>query len=121
MLAATTLVAQIAAESRARVTIVSMDEAKGMLFAGTPDARLFWMDEQGQFATRGEAPDWLPSYPGYEGGRKRPRRQMAGDERQPDAPPLRVLTYSETIPPSSWRSTRPPPSARQRSSISPPN
>ena len=61
-LLATTFASQVAATPNNRVYVVSLDEAKGALFSGTPLARLFWMNEEGQFATRGEAPAWLKDY-----------------------------------------------------------
>ncbi len=58
-LLATTLAAQVAAQSGARVFVIADSAAHAGLFAGTSGARLFWMDAGGQFATRGEAPEWL--------------------------------------------------------------
>src|SRR4051812_28067990 len=95
VLTATTLVSQIATENRSRITVVALDETKGMLFAGTPDARLFWMDEQGQFTTRGEVPDWLGAYPGQKSAETARGARWLAVNAKPDAPPLRVLNYSE--------------------------
>jgi len=95
LLTATTLVAQIATENRSRITVVALDETKGMLFAGTPDARLFWMDEQGQFTTRSEIPDWLGAYPGQKSAETARGARWLALNAKPDAPPLRVLNYSE--------------------------
>ncbi len=98
LLAATTLVAQVAAENHTRVTIVSMDEGKGMLFAGSQDVRLFYMDDQGRFTTRGEVPDWMPSYPGMTAAENARDAKWLALNARSDAPPLRVLNYSESNP-----------------------
>ena len=62
-LLATTLTAQVAAEQRdMRAFVIGMDATHSALFAGTPDARQFWMDRRGQFTTLGEPPKWLVEY-----------------------------------------------------------
>ena len=69
-LQATTLTAQVAAASGTRTYVIGVDRNDGALFAGTPEARQFWMDEQGRFQTRGE-PAWLEEYNG-----RRPLEQL---------------------------------------------
>src|SRR3954469_13884153 len=55
-LLATTLAAQAAGDAGARITVVGLDRAPSAIFAGSADARLFWLDEEAQFATNGETP-----------------------------------------------------------------
>jgi hypothetical protein len=97
-LLATTLAAQVASESRTRVFVVSMNAAHAGLFAGTPDARLFWMDEQGRFATAGETRDWMSQF-----NLERPPEAASGARwmaqgAKPEAPPLRTLPLDVTRP-----------------------
>ena len=97
-LRATTLAAQVAGESRTRVFAVAMNAAHAGLFAGTPDARVFWMDSLGRFATRGEPRDWISDF----NTQKPP--EAAHDNRwmavgaRPDAPPLRTLAFDPSRP-----------------------
>src|SRR5579872_4446666 len=55
-LLATTFASQVAESLNSRVFVVSHEETKGALFAGTPLARLFWMGDDGRVATRGDSP-----------------------------------------------------------------
>ena len=97
-LLATTLAAQVAAEPRNRVFVVSMNAAHSELMAGTPEARTFWMDSAGQFATGGEPRGWISEF-----NSQRPlddahdARWMALGARE-DAPPLRTLAYDPAYP-----------------------
>ncbi|MCX6628187.1 MAG: alkaline phosphatase family protein, partial [Candidatus Solibacter sp.] len=61
-LLATTLTAQVAADPRTRTFVIGMDGAQSSLFAGTPEARQFWMDPRGQFTTLRDPPDWLGEF-----------------------------------------------------------
>ena len=94
-LLATTLAAQVTSDPRSRMTVsvVSLDPLHGELFAGGSDARQYWMDDAGQFATLGDPPDWLTAF--------NSQRSLAGlhDAKwtalngRSDSPPLRTLTY----------------------------
>ena len=97
-LLATTLAAQVAAASNTRVYVVSLDSAKGDLLAGTPLARRFWMDGQGQFATGDDTPPWLADY-----NRAHSLQDLYGAEwlavnAKPGAPSLRTLKYDPARP-----------------------
>jgi hypothetical protein len=97
-LLATTLTAQIAAARDTRAYVISLDALDGALFAGTPAAQLFWMDEQGRFAARGTAPAWLPDY-----NRLKPLENLhnaawLATGAAPGTPPLRTLTFDPTRP-----------------------
>jgi hypothetical protein len=95
---ANTLVSQVAAAPRTRVFVAGMDAANARLFAGTPAARVFWMDEEGRFTARGQSPDWLVAY-----NRQKPlenlhdAKWMVVDARA-GAPPLRTLAFNPARP-----------------------
>jgi hypothetical protein len=97
-LQATTLAAQFAAESGARVYSVAMEAGDAALFAGTNAARVFSMRGAGYFDTQGSAPEWLDAF-----NRARPveavhnARWMALGARA-DGPPLRTLIWDEKAP-----------------------
>jgi hypothetical protein len=96
-LLATTLAAQVAADPNARVTVVGFDRAPAAIFAGSPDARLFWFDEEGLLATNGDSPDWLAPFNAQHVVAARNSRWVALGARA-DAPPLRTLKYDEARP-----------------------
>lgn len=97
-LLATTLAAQIAAEPRTRVFTAALDRDQAALFAGTPNARLFRMDDGGQFTADGGMPDWLAEY-----NRATPVENLRNAEwmalgARPGAPPLRTLKFDAAKP-----------------------
>jgi hypothetical protein len=98
MLLATTLFSQIAREQSSRVSIVSLNGAHARLFAGTGEANLYWMDDQGAFQTNGGAPDWIRPF------NERHLPEAHRNERwiipgvKADAPPLRTLAYDPAHP-----------------------
>ena len=102
-LLATTLASEIASGTRARVYVAGMEAAQaGMFAAGAPDARIFWMDDSGQFATRGESPDWLENFnlrkqapPNLH---DRPWLIMGGRGAPDTLPPLRTLNFDAAQP-----------------------
>jgi hypothetical protein len=97
-LLATTLCAQVAAEPRTRVSVIALDSAQGRLFAGTPEAHIYWMDPHGQFVARGDAPEWLPPFVSLMPVENaHDARWMAAGARQ-GTPPLRTLTYDPAHP-----------------------
>ena len=98
MLLATTLAAQVAADQRARVSVIALDSAHARLFAGTSDADVYWMGDDGQFAMRGEAPDWLAAFNEQRSAVKLHDRKWMAVGAAPDAPALRTLTFDEKHP-----------------------
>jgi len=96
-LLATTLAAQLTAAGT-RVFVISDSAAHAGLFAGTPDARLFSMDAGGEFATRGEAPEWLAAYNNGNSPEALHNAKWLAAGAKPDAPALRVLTYDQNHP-----------------------
>jgi hypothetical protein len=91
-LLATTFLSQITADPAVRLTVIGLDRAPAAIFAGAPDARLFWLDDSGQFATNGESPDWLANFNSFRTAASRNWKWTALGAK-PDAPPLRTLTY----------------------------
>ena len=94
-LLATTLAAQVAAaDLRARVSVVSLDALQGALFAGTSDARQFWMDDAGQFATTlSDPPDWLTAFNSQRSLASFHDAKWWALNARTGAPPLRTLTF----------------------------
>ena len=87
---------------RNRIFCLGLDEGPTSLLAGHSRGQVFWMDSQGRFNTRGNAPEWLAEY-----NRAHPieefhgKRWMAvGAERAGTElpPPLRTLTYDPKRP-----------------------
>src|SRR5580704_8532944 len=97
-LLATTLAAQVAAKSGTRVFVVADSAAHAGLFAGTPGARLFWMDAGGEFATRGDAPEWLAAYNSRNSPETLHNAKWLAVGAKADTPPLRVLSYDQNHP-----------------------
>ena len=97
-LLATTLAAQVAGAPRTRVYAISMDRAQAALFAGTPDARLFWMDDGGQIAGGPEAPDWLAEYNRLAPVESAHNADWMALGARAGAPPLRTLRFDPAKP-----------------------
>ncbi|SPF53644.1 hypothetical protein SBA4_5770005 [Candidatus Sulfopaludibacter sp. SbA4] len=97
-LLATTLAAQVDALPGARVTVVSLNDAHGALFAGTPDARLFWIDDNGQFSTLPDPPDWLAAFNAARNPDSLHDARWLALGARPDAPALRTLNFSPERP-----------------------
>ena len=97
-LLATTLCAQVAGEGHARVSVISLDGAHARLFAGTPEADVYWVDAHGQFAAGGDPPEWLAPFNGLPPAENAHGAQwMAAGARQ-GAPPLRTLPFDAAHP-----------------------
>ena len=97
-LLATTLTAQILDQTGTSVTVVALDETHAALFAGSPDARIYWMDVEGQMATRGEVPGWLAGYNSQNLVERFHGISWVALGAKKDAPPLRTLTWSKDRP-----------------------
>jgi len=96
-LLATTFAAQVAAE-RGRVAVVSLDRSHAGIFAGSGDASLYWLDDEGRFATNNETPEWLTSFNGQRGAETARNGKWMALGVRPDAPPLRTFTYDGAHP-----------------------
>jgi Type I phosphodiesterase / nucleotide pyrophosphatase len=97
-LLATTLTAQVAAEPGTRTFVIGMDATQSSLFAGTPDARQFWMDPRGQFTTLGDSPDWLDEFNSLNPLDNAHNAPWMAIGARSGAPPMRTLTYKAEHP-----------------------
>lgn len=107
MLEATTLADEVAGAAprdqsprapRNRVFCLGLNEGPASLLAGRSRGQVFWMDSQGQFNTRGNAPEWLAEHNG-----ERPLDQLHDKKwtavgAGAGLPPLRTLTYDPKRP-----------------------
>ena len=96
-LLATTLAAQAAAAG-IHVAVVAMTRAQAAMFAGTHDARLFYLDEHAQFTCSGVQPDWLDEHNRAKGSESARDAKWMALNAAPDAPPLRTLHYHANHP-----------------------
>ena len=96
-LQATTLAAQIAAQPRTRVFTVALDRNHAALFAGTSEARLFWMDDSGQFATD-DPPAWLAQYNQMTPVDNAHNAEWMALGARAETPPLRTLRFDPKKP-----------------------
>ncbi len=97
-LLATTLAAEAARDKTSKVFVISLDEAQARLFAGTRQARAFWMNQRGEFVTSADWPAWLSDYnrvKPVENLHDAPWRAIAA---RPGAPPLRTLWFDKEKP-----------------------
>jgi hypothetical protein len=92
-LRATTLAAQATSDAGMRVSIVAMTRAHGALFAGTPGARLYFLDDQGRVGTSDQPPAWLLEYNDSRPLEAAHNVRWMALNATPDAPPLRTLTF----------------------------
>ena len=97
-LRATTLTAQAAAEAGTRIWVVAMTRAHAALFAGTADARLYYVDDRGRFASSEEAPDWLQAYNEAKPPEAARGARWMAVNAAAEAPPLRTLTFDPACP-----------------------
>lgn len=96
-LLATTLAAQ-AADAGIRIAVVAMTRAHAALFAGSRQARLYFMDERGQFNCSGAPPDWLDEHNRTAGPERAREAHWMALNAASDAPPLRILHYDANRP-----------------------
>jgi predicted AlkP superfamily pyrophosphatase or phosphodiesterase len=94
----TTLAAEVASDPRNRVYVVAGAEAHAGLFAGNAEARLYWIDDNGQFATSADAPDWMSAYNAQKGPEGYHNAKWLAVGAPPDAAALRTLSYSADRP-----------------------
>lgn len=97
-LEAATLADEVARAGHSRIFCLGLNEGPASLLAGRSPGQVFWMDAQGRFNTRGNAPEWLAAF-----NSARPLDQLH-DKRwtavgsRGDLPPLRTLTYDPRRP-----------------------
>jgi hypothetical protein len=97
-LLATTLGAQAADDGGMRISVVAMTRAHAGLFAGTPAARLYFLDDRGQFATSSSAPEWLQEYNAANRAESARDANWRAVNAAADAPALRTLHYDLNHP-----------------------
>jgi hypothetical protein len=95
---ATTLAAQAAAETGARVYVIADNASHAGIFAGTRNATVYWMDSGGQFTARGEAPEWFGEFNTRNSPENLHGAKWMAIGAKSDAPPLRTLTYDQNHP-----------------------
>ena len=99
MLEATTLADEVARAGHSRIFCLGLNEGPASLLAGHSRGQVFRMDIQGQFNTRGNAPEWLAAH-----NSARPieelhdKKWVAVGAEGRDLPPLRTLTYDPKRP-----------------------
>jgi hypothetical protein len=96
-LLATTLAAQLAGDT-GRVVVVAMTRAQARLFAGTPAAQVYFLNDRGQFSASGAEPDWLEEYTRVKGPESARDIGWMAVHAASDAPPLRKLRYDANRP-----------------------
>jgi len=87
-----------AADAGLRVHVVAMTRAEAALFAGTSEARQFFLDDRAQYTCNGAQPDWLDEHnraKGSEGARDANWMALNAAD---GAPPLRILRYDPHHP-----------------------
>jgi len=99
-LRATTLAAQIGAGEGSRVFVSSLDPLEAALYAGTPNAQLFWVNDEGRFAARGPegGPAWLEDFNQAKPIERLRDAPWVAAGAGPAAPALRKLTYDSARP-----------------------
>ncbi|HUA59243.1 MAG TPA: alkaline phosphatase family protein [Verrucomicrobiae bacterium] len=99
-LLATTLSAQVAAADpkHNRVFVISLDAPQGWLYAGTPAAHVYWMDDHGRFITRGTPPDWLAAFNTRVPIENHHDAAWSALGARTGAPALRILTFDPAHP-----------------------
>ncbi len=97
-LRATTLAAQIAAAEDSRVFVVSMDHGDAALYAGTANARLYWMNQEGHFSSNARDTSWLETYRTMNSPEALHDAAWVAMGASPDAPALRTLSYDQKRP-----------------------
>lgn len=81
-----------------RIFCLGLNEGPASLLAGHSRAQIFWMDAQGQFNTRGNAPEWLAPYNLERPLDKLHDQRWAAVGAGSGLPPLRRLTYDPKRP-----------------------
>jgi len=97
-LRATTVMSEAASDPRCNVSMVCLNPIHARLFAGTPKADFYWMDERGQFQTNGESPFWLQPFNDRKSLEKLHDARWIIPGVKADAPALRTLTFDPRHP-----------------------
>jgi len=98
MLEATTLADEAARAGRSRIFSLGLQEGPASLLAGHSSGQVYWMDAQGQFNTRGNAPEWLAAFNGARPIEELHDKKWVALGAGGALPPLRTLTYDARHP-----------------------
>jgi hypothetical protein len=98
MLEATTLADEAVRAGSGRIFCLGMNEGPASLLAGHSRGQVYWMDTQGQFNTRGNAPEWLAAHNGTIHIEELHDKKWAAVGAAVDLPPVRTLTYDARRP-----------------------
>jgi hypothetical protein len=81
-----------------RIFCLGLNEGPTSLLAGHSRGQVFWMDNQGRFATRGNAPEWLGEFNGQQPLDKLHDGKWVALGATAGLPPLRTLSYDARRP-----------------------
>ena len=98
MLEATTLADEVSRAGHSRIYCLGLYEGTTSLLMGRSPGPVFWMDTQGQFTTRGNAPEWLAAFNNGRPIDKLHDEKWTAVGAGSDLPPLRTLTYDPRKP-----------------------
>ena len=98
MLIGTTLAAQAVADPARHVSVIGLDERHARLFAGTPDANVYWTADNGEIGTTGETSDWLANFNAHHTLDGMHDRKWMAIGAKAETPPLRTLTFDAKHP-----------------------
>ena len=98
MLEATTLADEAARAGPSRIFCLGLNEGPASLLVGHSRGQVYWMDNQGQFNTRGNAPEWLAAHNGARHIEELHDKKWLAVGAGSDLPPLRTLTYDAKRP-----------------------
>ncbi|MGC9949600.1 MAG: alkaline phosphatase family protein [Bryobacteraceae bacterium] len=98
LLEATTLADEAARAGHSRIFCLGLNEGPASLVAGQSRAPVYWMDAQGQFNTRGNAPEWLAAHNSARPIDRFHDKKWAAVGAGPDLPPMRTLNYDPKRP-----------------------
>jgi len=98
MLQAMTLADEFAHAGHTRVFCLGLSESTTSILAGHSHGIVLWMDNQGQYRTRGNAPEWLAGFNGSRSLEPLRDRKWTAIGAGSDLPPLRTLTYDPRRP-----------------------
>jgi hypothetical protein len=98
LLQASTLADEVVRAGPSRVYCLGLNEGPTSLLAGHSRGQVFWMDNRGQFNTRGNAPEWLAADNAAHPLERLHDQKWVAVGAGNDLPPLRTLTYDPKRP-----------------------
>jgi hypothetical protein len=98
MLEATTLADEAVRAGRSRIFCLGLNEGPTSLLAGRSRGQVYWMENTGQFNTRGNVPEWLTPFNNLLQMENLHDKKWWAMGAAPDMPPLRTLTFDPRRP-----------------------